>query len=349
MTDDIQSAARLAKVVEISRGIHHGIALGDAADHLTSTAPVLPGGVATQLTLATTEGLVRTLERAGRQLDHDWAHENLEALRRWATAQGIPGVAPSRDASRSLLTTLPAYAVRRGNAPATVRVLRHGPAALTAAGHRSLGAHALVRTLPFAVLVALHGPGFVWPVPELAGATHGHPLVGPVAVVGALLAARGADRSVPLDAGWLDVLDAHVPEGGELLKTRVGTAIMAAATDPQDPGQLAELAPDRSALSVLAAAVYVVLSHPEPDQLLLAMALASFSSDKQSTSAVVGALVGARHGSTPMLQLGAARLELAWACDALATDLALTSMLTPLGKEPDGQAWLPSWPARYAV
>lgn len=349
MTDDIQSAARLAKVVEMSRGIHHGIALGDAADHLTSAAPVLPVGVATQLTLATTEGLIRTLERAGRQLDHDWAHDSLEALRRWATVQGILGVAPSRESSRSLLTTLPAYAERRGNAPATVRVLRHGPAALVAAGHRSLGPHALVRTLPFAVLVSLHGPGFVWPVGELAGVTHGHPLIGPVAAVGALLAARGADRSVPLEVGWLDVLDEHVPEGGELVKTRVGSAIMAATTDPQDPGRLADLAPDRSAVSVLAAAVYVVLSHPGPDDLLLALALASFSPDKQATSAVVGALVGARHGSTPMLALGASRLELAWACDALATDLAMTSMLTPLGREPGGDAWLPSWPARYAV
>ena len=39
-----------------------------------------------------------------------------------------------------------------------------------------------------------------------------------------------------------------------------------------------------------------------------------------------------------MLRHGAARHESAWACDALATDLAMTAMLTPLGREPDGDA-----------
>lgn len=77
------------------------------------------------------------------------------------------------------------------------------------------------------------------------------------------------------------------------------------------------------------------------------MALAGFAPDRRSTSAVVGGLLGARWGSTPMLRHGGARHELAWACDALATDLAMTAMLTPLGREPDGQAWLPSWDRRY--
>ena len=85
-TGDHPSAPTLSKLIELSRGIHHGIALGDAADHLTSTAPVWPTGVATQLTLATTEGLVRAMERAGQGLGIDWGHENLEALRGWATA-----------------------------------------------------------------------------------------------------------------------------------------------------------------------------------------------------------------------------------------------------------------------
>ncbi|OLT22131.1 hypothetical protein BJF81_13440 [Ornithinimicrobium sp. CNJ-824] len=91
------------------------------------------------------------------------------------------------------------------------------------------------------------------------------------------------------------------------------------------------------------AAVYVVLSHPDPHELMLAMALASFFPEKHGISAVVGGLLGARHGSTLMLERGAARLELAWACDALGTDLAMTGLLTPLAKDPDGEPWLPSW------
>lgn len=175
-TMDIQSAARLARLIELSRGIHHGIALGDAADQLTSGEPVRRSGVVTQLTLATTEGMIRTMERAGRGLGVDWGHENLQALRRWGVAQGIPGIAPGRGASPSLLTGLPGYGVRRGSAPATVRALAGGPTAASAPGHASLGPHALVRTLPCAVLLLLHGPAFTEPIPELVGTTHRHPL-----------------------------------------------------------------------------------------------------------------------------------------------------------------------------
>src|SRR5690606_19368414 len=94
---------------------------------------------------------------------------------------------------------------------------------------------------------------------------------------------------------------------------------------------------------------YAVLSHPGPDELRQALSLAALSPDQRSTSAVVGGLLGARWGSTPMLERGAAGLELAWACDSLATDLAMTAVLTPLGKEPDGESWLPSWGMRHPV
>lgn len=347
MSDDIQSAARLARLIELARGIHHGIALGDAFGH-PRTGAVGPVGVATQLTLATTEGIIRTLERAGQQRDHDWGHENLEALRRWAMGQRIGGVPASRGTARDLLGQVPAYAVRRGSAPATVRVLRHGTPALTAAGQRSLGAHALVRTLPFAVLVTFHGIQVVPAIHEVAGTTHAHPFAGPVAVAGALLGTRGQDRTTPLDSAWLAVVEG-LPAEPTTVKSRLGSAIMAAVTSPRRPEQLALLAPDRSAMSVLAAAVYAVLSHPEPEELPLALALAAFSPDNRSTSAVVGGLLGARWGSTPMAEHGAARLELAWACDSLATDLAMTAVLTPLAKEPDGESWLPSWEARHPV
>ena len=343
---DIQSAARLARLIELSRGIHHGIALGDAADQLTSSASVRHCGVVTQLTLATTEGMTRTMERAGRGLGLDWGHENLHALQRWGVSQGIAGVMPMRGPESSLLTALPAYGERRGSAPATVRALRHGPAVVSSAGHTSLGPHALVRTLPFAVLIALHGPAFTEPLADLVGTTHGHALTAPTARAGALLAARASDRTTSLAEGWSQVLDNHLP-ADDVLRPRLSAAILAATTDPQEPDQVKRLAPDRTAVSVLATAVYVVLSHPKPGEILLAMGLASFSPDIRSTSSMVGGLLGARWGSTPILQQGAVRHELAWACDALATDLALTAMLTPLGREPDGAAWLPSWSRRY--
>lgn len=345
-TMDIQSAARLARLIELSRGIHHGIALGDAADQLTSDAPIRRSGAPTQLTLATTEGTIRTMERAGQGLGIDWGHENLQALHRWGVAQRISGIAPVRGFASSLLTALPAYGERRGSAPATVRALRHGPFAVAAAGHASLGPHALVRTLPFAVLIAIHGPAFTEPIADLVGTSHGHALAAPTATAGALLAARASDRTALLPEAWSELLEGHLPPD-DVLKPRLSSAILAAATDPQKPEQVKRVAPDRTAVSVLAAAVYVVLSHPDPGEIMLAMGLASFSPDIRSTSAVVGGLLGARWGSTPMLRHGAARNDLAWACDALATDLAMTAMLTPLGREPDGEAWLASWHDRY--
>lgn len=347
-TMDIQSAARLAKLIELSRGVLHGIALGDGADDLLSQAAVRPAGVTTQLTLATVEGMIRTMERAGRQLDHDWGHESLAALRRWAVGQGIPGVAPERSPGRSPLPQVPGYAVRRGSAPATVRVLRHGPEVL-AVGPKSLGPHALVRTLPFATVVAHQGPQCVWPAVEAARATHSHELIAPVVVGGARLGAAALKHTGGLDTAWLEEVDRLEAEGAGVVATRLGAAVMAATTDPHNPERVLELAPDRSALSVLAASVYTVLSHPEPEHFHLAMALASFAPDKTSTSAVTGGLLGALNGSTPLLALGAARSELAWACDALGTDLAMTVMLTPLGREPDGTAWLAGWRERYAV
>ncbi len=344
---EIQSAARLARLIELSRGIHHGIALGDAADDLLSDAAVRRVGVATQLTLATTEGMVRTMERGGQGLGVDWGHDNLQALRRWAGAQGVSGLQQSRDTGTSLLTTCPGYVERRGSAPATLRALRDGPATVTAPGHASLGAHSLVRTLPYSVVLALHGPGQVHPLTDLVGTTHGHPLAVPTAVAGAMLAQAATRRDEPLINAWLNVLETQLP-ADDPVTSRLSAAVMTAATHPRDPSRVPHLAPDRSAPSVLAAAVYTVLSHPEPEEIMLAMALASFGPDKRAVSAVAGGLLGARWGSTPMLQHGASRLELAWACDALATDLAMTAMLSPLSTQPDGQTWLPSWAARQS-
>ncbi|MGO0578063.1 ADP-ribosylglycohydrolase family protein [Ornithinimicrobium panacihumi] len=347
----IQPAADLAKLIELSRGILHGIALGDAADHLLDPGPVRPAGVSTQLTLASAEGMIRTMERAGRSLEHDWGFETLSALRRWALAQGIEGITRPRPAGTSLLNSLPGYAARRGSAPATVRALRHHSSPGSSLPP-SFGAHAVVRTLPYAVLVAMHGPDLAWPAIASARSTHAHPLIPATVVAAVRFGSALAQHPGHAAAALLDEVErlrGEEAEGSELVATRLGTAVTAAATTPQDPKVLAGLVPDRSALSVLTAAVYVALSHPEPERFPLAMALAAFAPDKTSVSALAGGLLGAMHGSTPLLSFGAARGELAWACDALGTDVAMTSMLTPLGHEPGGEPWLPSWPARYPI
>ncbi|WP_289017851.1 hypothetical protein [uncultured Ornithinimicrobium sp.] len=70
-------------------------------------------------------------------------------------------------------------------------------------------------------------------------------------------------------------MEGHLP-ADEVLKPRLSAVLLAAATDPKQPEQLEQIAPDRTAVSVLAAAVYVVLSHPDPGEFMLAMGLFVF-------------------------------------------------------------------------
>lgn len=345
---DIQSAAVLAKMIEASRAVHLGIALGEAADHIFSEEPAIKSGVATQLTLATTEAVIRCMERGGQSLPYDWEHETLISLGRWGLAQHIPNVISPRDgATPSFLSTLPGFVQRRGSAPATVRRLREmiPPGQLEASPKGSLGAHALIRTLPIGAVLGMKKKELTNIAMESAMVTHNHPLsMWSVAVaVNLVAAARDTDD---LSAAWLNVLSEVLPEGHELIG-RLGAAITSGVVEPCQPQLVKTFAPDRTAPSILAAAIYAVLSHPEPHQFPLAMGIASFTKDKDSSSAVTAALLAARNGSTSLLSFGAGRLELAWACEAMGTDLAMTAMLTPLGKEPSGKPWLPSWNMRY--
>lgn len=346
MTEDIQSAARLARLIESARAVHLGIAVGDAAEDLMGDAPVWRAGVATQLTLATTEGVIRAMERAGQGLDADFGHETRESLRNWGVLQQIQGIAPARGAVASPLDTVPAYAERRGSAPATVRALQHGPAGVQGPGQQSLGAHALVRTLPLGAVLPLGAESVTNIATASAAVTHGHPLVGAVAAVGVHLVAHAPGTQSGLAQRWLAALEGPLVDVPAPVRSRVGAAMTAATTMPNDPDQLPQLAPDRTAISVLAAAVYVALSLPDPADLPLAFAMAAFAPDKHATSAAVGGLLAARFGRRPLIQHGAARLELAWACEALGTDLAMTALLSPLGKDLDGP-WLPSWDTRF--
>ena len=351
-TPDIQSAAALTRLIETARAVHLGIALGEAADQLTSTAPVRRSGVATQLTLATTEAVIRCMEKGGQHLPFDWEQETLASLGRWGIAQGIEGViTPREGATPSFLSALPAYAERRGNAPATVRRLKQlvPPGQTEVSEKGSLGPHAMIRTLPIGAVLPLDGGALTDIAATCARATHSHPAaIGSAVAAVNLVAAATQGAHVDLAGAWLEVINGLFGDG-HVLRERFGAAISAAVVEPHDPQVLARIAPDRTAPSVLSAAIYAVLCHPEPDRFHLAMGLAGFSKDPSSASAVTGGLLGARYGSTPLLAYGAGRLDLAWACEALGTDLAMTAMLTPLGREPSGESWLPSWADRYAV
>ncbi len=349
MSGDIQSAALMARRVETARGMMLGLALGDSWPDQGSAADLIPAGVGTQLACATVHGLICALERGGRALPPEYAHTTFTALHQWAAAQKLTGTLTGRDrVPPSWLATVPGYAQRRGSAPATVRALRHGQGAPLDGSNNSLGAHALVRTLPVGLLAATLGPPVLAEAAAIAATTHGHPLASLSAPVAASLvwAAEVSPDPIPqtLDR-WLNEV---IPEVAHTTD-RIKTAVTAALVEPGDPDRLQALAPDRTAISALAGAVYCIASHPEPEALPQALDLAITARDARSTAAITGAVLGTFHRSASVIAAGAAQLELAWLATTLATDLAMELTLTPLGLQPDGTHWLTDWDQHYPI
>lgn len=348
MTTDIQSAAVMARMIHSARGAMLGLALGDSWPGVRQEGQPLSAGVATQLACATVDGVIRSLERQGRGLPPQFAHTTFTALQQWAAAQQIPLVhTGGRPMTSSWMAMAPGFVHRRGRATATVRALRRGEGRALDGSNNSLGAHAVVRTLPLGLLATTLGPGILAEAAGVAATTHGHPLASLSAPVGASLVWAAAAGTAPLPTileEWLDLVP-EVPHTTDAVKT----ACTAALVEPGDPERLQAVAPDRTAISALAGAVYAIASHPEPEALPRALDLAAQAPDGRSTAAIAGAVLGTHHGPEPLVRCGAAALELAWLCETLATDLAMQLLLAPLGLQPDESQWLKGWSERYPV
>lgn len=265
----------------------------------------------TQMTLFTVEGLIRAGIRRDRGIGFTVAmvHQSLDAwldtqirsgpaedvrgwLRgeRWLYARRAPG--------RTCLSALEAARAGAGH------IARYGGRA----ANSSKGCGGVMRSAPFGLLptAALAGPegGAGWTAADLfdmaaeaAGYTHGHPTgrlaAGTLAALIAALVA-GAELGDAADAalGILAAHDQHEETAGALSR-----AIRAAAHEPAGAAAVAALGAGWVAEEALAIAVYAALARPRPEQFQDALALAvTHSGDSDSTGAICGSILGARHG-----------------------------------------------------
>ena len=347
MTDDRTAAeAHRSRV----RGCLLGGAIGDAlggpvefsslaeirAAHPDGVRTFVDGGAGwppgtitddTQMTMFTAEGLIRAGVRRDRGIGLTLGVVH-HAYDRWLDTQLSAGPPESPD---GWLAGLPWLYARR--APGTTcldalttarrggdRMPRFGDIAV----NDSKGCGGVMRVAPLG-LVPSDGAGWAFDAAsEVAGYTHGHP-TGRIAA-GALAALI---RELVTGAGLRAAMETTV----YLVNDRFGSqetyealdrarrladagAPSAAAVEQLGGGWIAEEA--------LAIAVYAAMSHPGPDEVLDALALAvTHSGDSDSTGAICGNILGALHGETALPPALVFAVEGRGALLELADDLVL--------------------------
>jgi ADP-ribosylglycohydrolase len=256
----------------------------------------------TQLTLFTAEGLIRAGVRTDRGLGFTVAVVH-SAYDRWLDTQTLAG--PPAHPSGWLAAESWLYSRRApGNTCLSAlggardggdRIRQYGGQV----GNDSKGCGAVMRSAPFGLLPRAWAPVatvFDW-AEEAAGYTHGHPSgklsAGALAAIVAGLV-DGAD--VPAAVGAALGLLRRKPESGETVAA-LAAAVAAAQAGPPDAAAVERLGAGWVGEEALAIAVYAALAYPEPEGFLDALALAvTHSGDSDSTGAICGNILGARHG-----------------------------------------------------
>jgi ADP-ribosylglycohydrolase len=205
----------------------------------------------------------------------------------------------------------------------------------------SLGAHALIRSLPVGLAVGWLGRPVAF-AREIAALSHAVPAAD-VAGVGASLLAKLAGGQQFQEAAQRTLEDCatHVsPSATSILEG----ALTAAESHPRQMDELRRLAPDRQARSALAGGVFVAASFPEPERIREAVLFAAEVG--AHVAAVAGALLAAAAGVFALPIDLVSRLELAWVADVLAQDLISEYGDSPSGSD-DEPASDPTWWNRY--
>lgn len=277
----------------------------------------------TQMTLFTVEGMIRASVRTDRGLGFTIGVLH-HAYDRWLDTQLLPGPDGARDGW--LIAERWLYSRRApGN---TCLTALHGPREgrrrLEGFGeparNQSKGCGGVMRSAPFGLL-----PPWSWTSPEwqftsaaqAAGYTHGHTTgrlaSGALAVlVGAILRGETLTESVDATVRLLRQQDGH-----EETVRAIEHAIVA-ARGSASAGAVESLGGGWIAEEALAMATYSALAHPEPDEMLDALALAvTHSGDSDSTGAICGNILGALHGEAALPP------ELAFEVEGRGTILAL--------------------------
>ncbi|WP_222865962.1 ADP-ribosylglycohydrolase family protein [Micromonospora sp. AP08] len=341
-----------AEQLATARGCVLGLMLGDAIGATGGNVPAsgtLRATSAGQLACFTVEGIIRANIRGTHKGICHPPSVVRHAYTRWAALQGIPGIKrwQEEDWPDGWLAQVPALAVRRGSAPATVSALQAQPiwGAEDLTWH-STGAHALTRILP-AGLNRWWGPEPGRFAAEVASTTHG-PEAADAAALGATVVANLVKGQTIDKATELAQRECQ-----SFTKVMTGlplsAALHAARDQPRQLQVLTQLVPDSRAASALAGAVYVALSYADPAQLLDALMFAASVPHGRHVAVAAGAFLGAAHGVEALPVGLVSRLELAWVADVLARDLLSEFLDGPSGSgyddPPDPRWWdrYPGW------
>lgn len=260
----------------------------------------------TQMTLFTVEGMIRASVRTDRGLGFTVAVLH-HAYDRWLDTQLLPGPDGERDGGlineRWLYsrrapgnTCLSALEVQRGGQ----RKPRQFGAA---ASNQSKGCGGVMRSAPFGLLPPWRWQPLDWQfdiAAEAAGYTHGHPTgqlaSGALAVlIGAIVRGEDLASSVGIALRHLRQREHHEET------TRALERAVEAARRPASAEVIESLGGGWIAEEALAIAVYAALVHPQPEEVLNALALSvTHSGDSDSTGAICGSILGALHGETAL-------------------------------------------------
>jgi ADP-ribosylglycohydrolase len=183
---------------------------------------------------------------------------------------------------------------------------------------------------------------------EIARMTHNHPGVEASSFIATLIAVSCLREPERFDVALHRSLK-EVDEFGSL--TILPIAIELGRSRPADLHTLREIAPDDTAESVLAGAIYVGSSYPDWRSANQALALARVAPDGDGVAALTGAFLGAVNGYEVFPSALLNRLDLGWTLDRLAIDLALEvreDQVSASGWKEGGSPRLePWWDAKY--
>ena len=268
--------------------------------------------------------------------------------RRWAALRGLqlpPGQAEDHG---GWLIEVPAMAEVRGRSSSMDQAMQTGRPT-----DRDT-CRPMLRALPVAALAGtdrfthLDASGAGALAREIAEITHQNPAVGNAAYMAARIAVhclRG-HGSFTEACPVTDFLLPIIPTIHVLL-----TAHKGASEHPAKPEFLRQIAPNDTAASVLAGAVYTAYSFPVWKSAADAIEFARLAPDGDGVAGLVGAFLGALHGYEVFPTAQLARLELGWVMDRLAIDIALEvkdNLLPPGGVKEGAEPWLdPWWKVKY--
>lgn len=279
----------------------------------------------TQMTLFTAEGLVQAHERERhKDIGGGWPRLVRDAYGRWLDTQRLPG--PPAGVRGGLAAQPWLYARRApGNACLSGLAQDFVPDPAAALGRPgpvnsdSKGCGAVMRSAPFGLTRASAGTAFAMAA-RCAQTTHGHPTgyysAGTFAAIVAHLVEGDSPEGAVLRA--LRLLARH--PGHEETTAALHRALGLAEEGAPTAERVEALGAGWIAEEALAIAVYCALAEPDVRRALLLSV--NHSGDSDSTGAICGNLLGARHGDHRLPQEWLEAVEGRAAIAVVADDLA---------------------------